>query len=249
MPMKIYLYAALILLLACSSDDVEINNPHGDNDLNNADIRILFLGNSLTYGNDLPELVRELAYMDGVNVGYTMIAKGNYSLEDHWNDEEAQVAIQNNDYDFVIAQQGPSALPESQINLLEFATRYAEFCIESETKFGLYMVWPSQTRSFDLDNVIYSYTQAAEKTSSLLCPAGLAWKYAWEKDSDLGLYSSDFFHPSVMGSVLAGMVIYGSVNNKSSFEFINYQNASWKNDVSEQELVILKESAEKALKN
>lgn len=109
------------------------------------------------------------------------------------------------------------------------------------------MVWPSSSRSFDLDNVIYSYTQAAQKTESLLCPAGLAWKYAWQMDASLPLYGSDSFHPSLSGSVLATLTIYGALRNKKDFKFIQYSQSSWKSEISEAKLETLKQAALKAL--
>ena len=48
-----------------------------------ADLRILFIGNSLTYINDLPSMVRRIGEIDGREIETTMVAAPNYSLEDH----------------------------------------------------------------------------------------------------------------------------------------------------------------------
>lgn len=246
-----FLFAFLLLLLACGSTDVEptpvLQNTSPP--LENADIRVLFIGNSLTYVNNLPALVSELAKLDNKALAFTTIAKPNYALVDHWDEGDAQRSIENDAYHFVIAQQGPSALPESQVLLLQGATPYAELCKKNNSQFALYMVWPSKSRSFDLDNVIYSYTQAAEKTESLVFPAGLAWKYAWSMDNDLPLYGPDFFHPSLMGSVLAAITIYGAISQKNNFDFIEHSKVSWRNDVPVESLSVLKDAAKKALEN
>lgn len=252
LPMRIFLFVLLLLSLACRSAEPEVSPPALPNTsptLENADIKILFIGNSLTYTNNLPALVSELARLDNKVLAFTSIAKPNYAIIDHWGEGDAQREIESDAYHFVIAQQGPSALPESQVLLLEGATPYAELCKKNNSQFALYMVWPSKSRSFDHDNVIFSYSQAAEKTESLLCPAGLAWKYAWEVDDDLPLYGPDFFHPSVMGSVLAAMTIYGSIAKKSDFEFVNHASVSWRDNVSEVQLSVLKQAALKALGN
>jgi len=209
--------------------------------------RILFVGNSLTYVNDLPSMIATIAKQDSTTISYTSLAFPDYSLEDHWNEGKLQAEIEKGNYDFVIAQQGPSALPESQVLLLESATKLAELCKNYKTKLVLYMVWPSKARSFDLDNVISSYTNAAEKTSSLLCPAGLAWKYAWEADPTLPLYSFDNFHPSVTGSLLAAITIYASLANKNDVEFISYANCPVKDELTKAGFTILKQAATKAI--
>jgi hypothetical protein len=213
----------------------------------NKNLRVLFMGNSLTYVNDLPALLSEIGRQDESAITYTSFLFPDYSLEDHWNEGKVKAEIEKGGYDFVVAQQGPSALPESQSLLLEYATRFAEVCRKNKSKLALYMVWPSKARSFDMDNVISSYTKTAEKTSSLLCPAGLGWKYAWQSDPELPLYSADNFHPGITGSVLAALIIYGSLTHKNNFDFIHYDNCTWKSEIPEDRFVILKQAALKAM--
>jgi hypothetical protein len=208
--------------------------------------RVLYIGNSLTYSNDLPALVAELASMDGVTISYKMIAPGGVSLEDHWNAGEAQAEMAAHQYDLVVGQQGPSALPESQVLLKQYAARFADECRKQQVPWSLYMVWPSESRIFDLDNVIYSYSQAAKATSATLFPAGLAWKYAWQIDPELPLYGDDRFHPSVAGSLLAAMTIYAVLQGKTNFDFIQHNNATWAREVSNEQLMKLKQAAIRA---
>ena len=48
-----------------------------------------FVGNSLTYVNDLPGMVVALAARSGDTVIQSSVSFPNYSLEDHWNDGRA----------------------------------------------------------------------------------------------------------------------------------------------------------------
>ncbi|RDB05432.1 SGNH/GDSL hydrolase family protein [Runella aurantiaca] len=210
-------------------------------------LKILFVGNSLTYTNDLPQLVQEMGKHDSVSIEYTTFLFPNYSLEDHWNEGKVQKEIETGRYDFVVAQQGPSALPESQVLLLEYARRLAEVCQKNNASMAIYMVWPSSTRFLDLDNVIYSYTQAAKQTQSLLCPAGLAWKYAWQSTPSLPLYGNDNFHPSMTGSLLAAFTVYGTLTHKANFDFLTTAKPSWSNEISVKNLELLKQAALKAM--
>lgn len=210
-------------------------------------LKILFVGNSLTYTNDLPQLVQEMGKHDSVSIEYTTFLFPNYSLEDHWNEGKVQKAIETGRYDFVVAQQGPSALPESQVLLLEYTRRLAEVCKKNNALMAIYMVWPSSNRFLDLDNVIYSYTQAAKQTQSLLCPAGLAWKYAWQSTPSLPLYGNDNFHPSMTGSLLAAFTVYGTLTNKANFDFLAAGKPSWSDEISAKNLELLKRAALKAM--
>jgi hypothetical protein len=186
--------------------------------------------------------------MDGVEISYTTIALPNYSLEDHWNAPLARKEIASGKYDFVVAQQGPSAALESRELLKRDARRFAKACTKAGSAWGLYMVWPSSQRSFDLDGVITSYSEAATLTSGLLCPAGLAWKLAWREQPDLPLYGPDGFHPSLMGSILAAMTIYAAVQKKENLDFIAPDRGSWGNVIGRSELELLKRSALMAVK-
>lgn len=54
---------------------------------------VLFIGNSLTYANDLPEMVRALALAAGDTLRVGSVANPDWSLEDHWNGGGARSAI------------------------------------------------------------------------------------------------------------------------------------------------------------
>jgi hypothetical protein len=72
-------------------------------------LSVLFVGNSLTYTENLPALVDGLgraAELDRVRVA--SVAKPDHSLEDHWNDGEALDSIDRGGWDAVVLQQGPS---------------------------------------------------------------------------------------------------------------------------------------------
>src|SRR5262245_25457547 len=84
-----------------------------------APVRILFIGSSLTYANDLPAMVCALARAARHEAQCEIIAKPDYSLEDHWNERTARQAIARG-WDFVVLQQGPSALPESRELLIAY---------------------------------------------------------------------------------------------------------------------------------
>ena len=109
----------LAVLLGCGSTAPDIGH--------SADLNVLFIGNSLTSTNDIPELVAGLGEVSGgPQVRGSEVSFGNFSLEDHWNQGDALEAIDWGGWDYVVMQQGPSTLPESRQNLLEWAGRFAE---------------------------------------------------------------------------------------------------------------------------
>lgn len=174
------------------------------------DVDVLFIGNSLTYTNDLPGMLEALLTEGGheATVGY--VARPNYGLPDHWVQGDALRAIRSASPRIVVLQQGPSAT-EGRPYLLEFADVFAVEIREAGATPALYMVWPSSARSFDFDGVLDSYRTAAENVEGYFLPAGEAWRIAWDQDATLALYGPDGFHPSTLGTYLAALVIYEQI--------------------------------------
>ena len=179
-----------------------------------AGLRVLFIGNSLTYANDLPAIVEALSEAaKRPRLIYKAIALPNYSLEDHWNQGDARREITAGKWDVVVLQQGPSSLAESRRLLVNYTRRFDELIRGHGAKTAIYMVWPSKARSKDFDGVVASYTAAAREVGARLLPAGRAWQEAWRRKPDAALYSEDDFHPSLTGSYLAAIVIYQQLYN------------------------------------
>jgi hypothetical protein len=177
-------------------------------------LRVLFLGNSLTAANDLPELLAALGRARGVRVETGAFTPGGYSLEDHWADQ-GRALLAGGGWDAVVLQQGPSALPESQVLLRRFAIAWADEARRVGAVPALYTVWPEAYRSYALPTVIASYRDAARAAGARVLPAGGAWREAWRRKASLPLYGPDGFHPSPMGSYLAALVIYAGLTDTS----------------------------------
>ncbi len=208
--MKIIRYSFL-LLAVIASFLVSVNAQETKSEL-----RVLFIGNSLTYANDLPAIVEAFAEASNQRrLIYQMIAFPNFGLEEHWQRGEAQKAIAKAKWDFVVLQQGPSGLEESRQILLKYTRLFDKEIRAAGAKPALYMVWPSEARFGDFDRVVESYKLAADEVKAILIPAGQAWREAWKLDAKLALYSEDKFHPSVAGSYLAALVMYEKLFGKS----------------------------------
>jgi hypothetical protein len=172
---------------------------------------ILFVGNSLIYTNDLPSLVKQKAKDKGFNITIESLAFPDYALEDHWIDGELQKLIKEKKFDFVVVQQGPSSQDEGREMLLDYGARIKALCKKSRSELAFFMVWPARSNFHMFDGVIKNYTDAADLTSSILCPVGTAWKKYMTETGDYSYYGTDMFHPSEKGSIVAAEVIVESL--------------------------------------
>ncbi|MEM0992716.1 MAG: SGNH/GDSL hydrolase family protein [Bacteroidota bacterium] len=211
------LIAVSLLLFACSKTIVEpatttSETETTDNENEGAiDYRLLFVGNSLTYYNDLPKLVKEVAKSRDLSIATEMLAKGNYALIDHWADGQVQSLIRSKQYDFVIVQQGPSSLAESYRVLLEGGEKFDDLCKANDAQLAYFMVWPSRQYYHTFDGVIRNYTAAAAAHDAILCPVGQVWKRHFDATNDFSYYGRDGFHPAIKGSQVAARVIVDSL--------------------------------------
>lgn len=194
------LLAALTLaLLACLNLPTQRDLPDGGR-------RVLFVGNSLTYVNDLPRTIADLAAsVNDTPLVYRAATQPNFSLEDHWLTGVAS-AIARDQWEFVVMQQGPSSLPENQVYLRDWAIRLDSAARAAGARSALYQVWPAAQYASSFDAVRESYRAAAVAVNGMFIPAGEAWRAAWARDSTLALYDADAFHPSPLGTYLAALV-------------------------------------------
>lgn len=207
----------LISLVGCDSKEEskpggQIGKKDDKRHLQNTDYNVLFIGNSLTYTNNLAELVQLNAKSTmNLNIGVHMIASGNYALIDHWSDVRMHEEIESGLYDFVVVQQGPSSQPYGRELLLEYGTKFKALCTDNDTELAFFMVWPSMDYFYTFSGVIESYEMAAEQNNALLCPVGREWKAHFSSTQDYSYYGPDGFHPSVKGSQVAAEVIVESL--------------------------------------
>ncbi|MEL6557524.1 MAG: SGNH/GDSL hydrolase family protein [Bacteroidota bacterium] len=170
-------------------------------------LSILFIGNSLTYANNLPALVKKEAKKRGVKIYTEMVAFANYAIEDHWNDGNVQKLIASKKYQYVILQQGPSSQTPGRNMLIESGKQFSALCAANETKLCYFMVWPALKYYQTFDGVIQNYSDAASINNALLLPVGQYWKRYFDRTKDFSYYSPDRFHPSAKGSRVAAEII------------------------------------------
>lgn len=178
-------------------------------------IHVLFVGNSLTYVNDLPGTVAMLGAMAGDTIRVASSVGPNLALVDHLNGGSDAVArIGQGGWHFVVLQQGPSTVPINRDSLILWSQWFEPYIRKVNAKPALLMVWPSIDRYSYFDEVRKSYQQAAQAVNGTFIPAGAGWLRAWDADSSLPLYGGDGYHPSGLGTYVAALVVYERVTGK-----------------------------------
>jgi hypothetical protein len=199
-------------LVACLSAGT--TQPH----LSGTGTPILFVGNSLTYVNDVPGIVQAFAAARGDSLAVETVAFPDYALIDHWNAGSARGtargAIAAAKWKFVVLQQGPSSVAVNRDTLRLSAKLFAPGIARSGGVPALFSAWPTSDRLQDFPAAIQSYTLAASDVSGVLLPVASAWLAAWQRSPTLALYS-DGLHASATGSYLSALAIYAVLVHKT----------------------------------
>jgi hypothetical protein len=176
--------------------------------------RVLFVGNSLTYTNNLPRTIADLARsIDETPLVYRTVASPDYALEDHWY-SDIESDIREGDWQLVVMQQGPSSLLANQEHLRRWSQQLDAVVKAVGARSALYQVWPSIDYIMSFEAVRTSYRNAALNVSGMFIPAGEAWQTTWAADSNYAFYSADGFHPSRLGTYMAALVHFEMIYDR-----------------------------------
>jgi hypothetical protein len=190
-------------------------------------LRVLFIGNSHTYYNDLPQLFVDLSASGGHPAVKDMSAPGGYTLEQHTTNANTLSKIALGNWDYVVLQEH-SLYPV--IDFYRYGSMYpaARLLDSLITSYGqqtaLYMTWgwrnggahsvdghfsPDFVDFFHMqDSVSAAYNMLANELNATLVPCGNAWATAWAIDSSNTFWQEDTYHPTLIGSYLAACVFY-----------------------------------------
>lgn len=190
-------------------------------------VRVLFIGNSFTHMNGLPDMVRKLAQSGDKRLMVDMVAPGGRRLREHATDALVHERLVAEAWDFVVLQeqsQIPSLTQMRRNEMLPAARTLAELIRERNAKPLLFMTWGRRTGWPEGGFANYAAMQQAltngylEVSRELRIPVmqiGEAWRAALAEDPQLQLWQADGSHPSQAGSYLAACVIYASLFGES----------------------------------
>ena len=179
------------------------------------EISILFVGNSFTFYNNLPTMITQLAKAGGQKpLAVAMETPGGYTLEQHWKDGKALVAIHSRKWDYVVLQEQSRRPVERKDLMFEYGRKFDEAVRLQGGKTLLYLTWAWPT-SADQPALTLAYQELARDLNAQVVPVGIAWNTALQKHPEIGLFAKDNRHPSPAGSYLAACVFYAIIYGRS----------------------------------
>lgn len=203
-------------------------------------VKVLYLGNSHTFYNDLPQLTHDLAFSNGDTIIFESNTPGGCTLghpqNGHLFNSVSLELIGSLDWDYVILQEQslfavidyyrdtymyPGARSiDSLIKLNNECTETILQVIWGKKSGGEHCINSHCTIDFEdfshmQDSLTAEYLRLADTLSCTVAPTGEAWKLVIENSDAIELFDPDESHPSLAGSYLAACVYYAVLFQKS----------------------------------
>ncbi len=198
--------------------------------------RVLFVGNSYTYVNDLPMMTAGFATANGDTLIYDSHTSGGATLEQHAGDATLINKIKTGNWDYVVLQE-QSQLPSFELSQVQTQVfpyaRYLDSIISLGkngcTQTVFYMTWgrkngdasncafwPPVCTYKGMDSLLnLRYRMMADSNDAMVVPVGAVWNEVRQNFLSIDLYQSDESHPSLYGTYVAACCFYTAFFRKN----------------------------------
>lgn len=191
-------------------------------------LRVLFIGNSFTETNDLPNMIRNVALSAGDTLIPDKSAPGGMTLEGHTTNAITLSKINTGNWNYVVLQEQSQrpALDEADVakDVYPFAA-FLDSLVHDKNKCGrtvFFNTWayrdgdafncptyPPICTYDGMDSLLeLRYRQMAIDNEGLISPVGMVFTKIRDAMPVLDLYSPDGIHPSEIGSYAAAVTFY-----------------------------------------
>jgi hypothetical protein len=174
-------------------------------------LRVLFVGNSYTYVNDLPRILQTLAVeaREPRLPEVQAITPGGQTLAGHWAGGKAVDAIRKGGWDYVVLQEQSTRPIKAPDSMLVYGRRFIDEVKRAGARPLLFLTWARDSQPETQGALTAAYQRLAVETGAEVVPVGTAWQHVRAERPGLRLFLADGSHPSPLGSYLAAAVFYG----------------------------------------
>ena len=187
-------------------------------------MRILFIGNSYTYFNDLPRIFEKLARYSGVDVTVDSVTRGGWYLHKYLDVENEHAAklrelAAQHHYDICVLQEQSLAPAIGFPVFQDGVMRITQFLSSAADRFVLYATWGRKeghpalaehglTPVSMMEALEESYCRVGAQIGAAVALVGRNFASIRQALPELELYDPDRTHPSYAGSCIAALTLY-----------------------------------------
>ncbi len=189
-------------------------------------MKILFVGNSYTFFNDMPSKFLALCTENGIEAEVWSVTRGGYSFAHYLSEEnekgiEFRTRLAERSYDYIILQDQSVRPAEHTDAFLESARRLCDMVKENGAVPVFYQTWGRKEGSEVLEKHGWThaemhallkdaYLRAAKENGARIVCAGDAFRCAYANGIDV--YHPDGSHPSDEGSAVIAKAFFDALS-------------------------------------
>ncbi|PCJ38479.1 MAG: hypothetical protein COA99_11940 [Moraxellaceae bacterium] len=194
--------------------------------------KVLFVGNSITYFNSMPQTFEAIANSLGDTTEVTMYAPGGTGFVDHVVNPNVYNHFREGDWDFIVLQPGSGESYGSTYPIGQTLER-ANVLVDSIYKYNpcvkvlYYEISNGVFGVSSVDSVNYNNSMSvikgnieflSDSTELFFAPVGDVFRAKWNSDvNDILWGGYGDIHPNNKGSYIAACTFYSSIFQKSSY--------------------------------
>lgn len=171
-------------------------------------LRVLFVGNSYTYYNNLIQMVSLLSDATPTKLVCTKSTVGGTNLREHWDEQKglkSRSLIRENRYDAVVLQDHSMRAIEQPDSLLDYGRRFCGLIRATGARTLIYSTWSRKATPDTQDSINHVYARLTADCNGLAVMVGSCWREYLRQDPGAELYAKDGSHPSHLGTFIAAM--------------------------------------------
>jgi hypothetical protein len=207
-----FLFMISVLLLTPSM--AQAGNPSATSEM-----RVMFVGNSLTYVNNLPALLRAVGASQGIAIATETYAAPGGTLAERWRDGHVAEALRSGRIDIVVLQEQGGHLAACMVDMQSQRTApcaaslrayrgVSDLAKAHGARTLLFQTWgPDERWQAKLDR---SLRTIADRTSATIFDAAGALHALEKADPAVELFP-DNTHPSIQASLMLAIALYREV--------------------------------------
>ncbi len=180
-------------------------------------LRVLFVGNSYTYFENLPQVVAVLSEKTGTVLITRKMTLGGAKLSEHWRGArglKTREEINNGNYDIVVLQEWSLGTVNEKDSAEYYLGLFSDLVRGKGAKTLYYLTWAREKSPEQQDIISRVYREAAEVNGAAVVPVGEAWALALSERPDFRLYFPDGSHPAELGTYLAACVFVATITGE-----------------------------------
>lgn len=193
----------------------------GVTDIAAGDLRVLFVGNSVTYYNNMPAMLEAIASAnpEGPAITTELHAAGGRELAEALELTELIELVRSGDWDLVVLQEQSRLGNTNFVNgrnvvadpepFFEATRAWTQLATAHGAQALLLASWLDRDEAErEWEMVGWAFREIGREAAIPVLGLDLAWKHASQVSPEIDLYDADQFHPSGLGSLLIATSIY-----------------------------------------